>query len=97
MDDERIVIAEESNPQKYPKLVASGDVDGTTLEAFEHYAKRQERPLGSASAQASAQVPFMITTAQKQRLREMGYDDEAIRSMTPETAHKLLSILPPPY
>jgi phosphotransferase system IIA component len=39
-----------------------------------------------------ALVPFMITRAQKQRLREMGHDQEAIENMTPEAAHKLLGI-----
>ena len=30
-----------------------------------------------------AQMPFMVTNAQKQKLREMGYEDEAISNMTP--------------
>jgi hypothetical protein len=54
--------------------------------------------MSTAQREQSAQVPFMITAAQKQRLREMGHHDEAIRAMTPEEAHKLLGILPPlPY
>jgi hypothetical protein len=39
------------------------------------------------------QIPFMITKAQKQTLREMGYDDAAISKMTPEQAHKALGIM----
>jgi hypothetical protein len=46
MDGERIVFTEESNPQSYLKLIASGDVDGTMLEALEDYVKRQKRRLG---------------------------------------------------
>jgi hypothetical protein len=56
MDGERIVFTEESNPQNYLKLVASGDVDGTMLEALEDYVKRQKRRcrLGISPAQPSA-------------------------------------------
>jgi hypothetical protein len=47
---------------------------------------------------STVQVPFMITADMKQRLRALGKDDEAIRAMTPEEAHKLLGWLPPlPY
>jgi hypothetical protein len=35
----------------------------------------------------------MITQAQKQQLREMGHDDDAIIKMTPEQAHKALGVL----
>jgi hypothetical protein len=49
MDGERIVFTEESNPQNYLKLIASGDVDGTMLEALEDYVKRQKRRLGIAN------------------------------------------------
>jgi hypothetical protein len=46
----------------------------------------------------SAQVPFMITLAQKEQLRNMGYSDADIVNMTPEQAHKVLGVLPPlPY
>jgi hypothetical protein len=38
----------------------------------------------------------MITQAQKQRLRELGHDEETIQKMTPEAAQKLLGVLPPP-
>jgi hypothetical protein len=45
MDGERVVFTEESNPQNYLKLIASGDVDGTMLEALEDYVKRQKSAL----------------------------------------------------
>jgi hypothetical protein len=35
MDGERVVFTEETNPQNYLKLIASGEVDGTMLEALE--------------------------------------------------------------
>jgi hypothetical protein len=116
MDGERVVFTEESDPQNYLKLIASGDVDETMLEALEDYVKRQKKRLvnayraGMAQMAASghkppptllggvgeqgewettshdskaAQIPFMITNAQKMQLREMGYNDDAISSMTP--------------
>jgi len=43
-----------------------------------------------AAQNASAKVPFMITNQQKQLLRELGHDDDAISKMTPEQAHKAL-------
>lgn len=45
MDGERIVFTEESNPQSYLKLIASGEVDETMLEALEDYVKRQKKRL----------------------------------------------------
>ena len=45
MDGERVVFTEESNPSNYLKLVASGDVDETMLEALEDYVKRQKKRL----------------------------------------------------
>jgi hypothetical protein len=50
MDGERIVFTEESNPQNYLKLIASGDVDETMLEALEDYVKRQKKRLGVNAA-----------------------------------------------
>jgi len=50
MDGERIVFTEESNPQNYLKLIASGDVDETMLEALEDYVKRQKKRLAPKAA-----------------------------------------------
>jgi hypothetical protein len=38
-------------------------------------------------------MPFMITNAQKAKLRAIGYDDDAISKMTPEQAHQNLRIM----
>src|SRR6266566_1791648 len=46
MPGERIVFVEENNPQQYVKLVASGDVDATLLDALQDYVKRQKKRLG---------------------------------------------------
>jgi hypothetical protein len=56
MDGERIVFTEESNPQNYLKLVASGDVDETMLEALEDYVKRQKKRLTAAYQAGVAQM-----------------------------------------
>ena len=42
--------------------------------------------------EASAQASFMITLAQKQQLRELGYSEAAISAMTPEDAHRILGL-----
>jgi hypothetical protein len=39
-----------------------------------------------------ASVPFMITQAQKARLRDVGYSDAVISAMTPEDARRLLQL-----
>ncbi len=38
-------------------------------------------------------VSLMITLAQKDRLREMSYDEVAISHMTPAQAHAVLGVL----
>lgn len=57
MDGERIVFTEETNPQNYLKLIASGEVDETMLEALEDYVKRQKKRLspGRAAVRAVAE------------------------------------------
>jgi hypothetical protein len=37
-------------------------------------------------------VSFMITLAQKDRLRQLGYDETAISAMTPQDAHRILRL-----
>jgi hypothetical protein len=39
-----------------------------------------------------ARMPFMITNAQKENLRAIGYDD-AIGNMMPEHAHRNLKVM----
>ena len=46
MEGERVVFTEETNPQNYLKLIASGDVDESMLEALEDFVKRQKKRLG---------------------------------------------------
>jgi hypothetical protein len=54
MDGERIVFTEESTPQNYLKLIASGEVDETMLEALEDYVRRQKKRLDPARQMAEA-------------------------------------------
>jgi hypothetical protein len=44
MVGERIVFTEESTPQQYLKIVASGEVGETLLDALQDYVKRQKKP-----------------------------------------------------
>jgi len=50
MEGERVVFTEETNPQNYLKLIASGEVDETMLEALEDYVKRQKKRLKTSEA-----------------------------------------------
>jgi hypothetical protein len=60
MDGERVVFTEESAPQVYLKLVATGDLDEYLLDALDTYVKRQRKRLNiqpeahSASGKATA-------------------------------------------
>jgi hypothetical protein len=55
MDGERVVFTEESDPQVYLKVVASGEVDELLLDALDDYVKRQRRRLASqATAKKSS-------------------------------------------
>jgi len=45
MDGERIVFTEESQPNQYVKLVASGEVDEDLLDAISDYVNRQKKRL----------------------------------------------------
>jgi len=48
MDGERVAFTEEGQPGQYLKLVASGEVDDTMLEALEDYVKRQRKRLAAS-------------------------------------------------
>lgn len=52
MEGERVVFTEESAPQRYFKLVASGEPDEYLLEALADYVKRQRRRLGFSDTNA---------------------------------------------
>jgi hypothetical protein len=49
MDGERVAFTEEGQPGQYLKLIASGTVDDTMLEALEDFVKRQRKRLAAAS------------------------------------------------
>lgn len=53
MDGERVVFTEETDPQNYVKLVASGAVDDSLLEAIEDYVKRQRKRLKASKDEAA--------------------------------------------
>lgn len=51
MDGERVVFTEESTPQQYVKLIATGEVDETLLDALEDYVKRQKKRLARPTSE----------------------------------------------
>jgi hypothetical protein len=48
MDSERVVFTEESQPNQYLKLIASGPIDDGLLDALEDFVKRQRRRVNTA-------------------------------------------------
>jgi hypothetical protein len=50
MDGERVAFTEEGQPGQYLKLIASGDVDDSMLEALEDFVKRQRKRLAAPKA-----------------------------------------------
>ena len=46
MEGERVVFVEESTPSQYLKIVASGELDMSLLDALKDYVKHQEKRLG---------------------------------------------------
>jgi len=58
--------------------------------------EKSEGPLASPVSNASeekmsASVPFMITKDMKNRLSLLGYSEEEVRKMTPDSAHQILN------
>ncbi|MFO1185377.1 MAG: hypothetical protein U1E56_11400 [Bauldia sp.] len=53
MEGERVALIEESKPGQYLKLIASGEVDSTMLEALEDFVKRQRKRLGAQTVSES--------------------------------------------
>jgi hypothetical protein len=68
MQGEHVVFAEENNPQTYVKLIATGDLDDTPLEALEAYVQRQEQTVGKERGRQLRRPPTrydMMTLATK--------------------------------
>jgi hypothetical protein len=49
MPGERVVFTEESDPERYVKLIAAGEIYETLLDALTDYVKRQRKRLGAIS------------------------------------------------
>jgi hypothetical protein len=47
-------VAAGPNPLQYVKLIASGDVDATLLDAIEDYVKRQKKRLAAPKKEEAA-------------------------------------------
>jgi len=60
MEGERVVFTEESNPRKYVKLVANGEIDETLLDALSSYVERQRNRLSGAAERPRGSIPRLI-------------------------------------
>lgn len=73
MEGERVVFTEENDPQTYVKLIASGIVDDTLLEALEDYVKRQRKRLNVMSRLTD---PSKRAVAEAEVVRRGNQEDE---------------------
>jgi hypothetical protein len=63
MESERVAFIEENQPGQYLKLIASGDVDDTMLEALEDYVKRQRKRLVAVASASEELLRRKVGTA----------------------------------
>ena len=93
MESERVVFVEESDPQRYVKLVASGEVDATLLDALSDYVKRQRKRLGPLSKDQETAIESLLMSIvnkishpvmnQMRRFYETGEPDAAQNPQDP--------------
>ena len=76
MEGERVVFTEETDPANYVKLVASGAVDDSLLEALEDYVKRQRKRLVTAYQAGVAQIVASGKTPPRSIIGGAGKEDE---------------------
>ena len=80
--------------QKGNRLQITADVDlegiGELKDILGHYEAILQRL--AARKPSSTAVSFLITHHQKAELRERGFTDDQIHTMTPEEAHRLLGL-----
>jgi hypothetical protein len=76
MEGERVVFTEETDPANYVKLVASGAVDDSLLEALEDYVKRQRKRLVTAYQAGVAQMAASGKTPPRTIIGGAGKEDE---------------------
>jgi hypothetical protein len=55
MEGERVVFTEESDPEQYIKVIASGEVDDSLLDALSDYVKRQRKRLADSQKAVTRQ------------------------------------------
>jgi hypothetical protein len=81
--------------ENHPHMAWSDEVGcqcGAGMPCERNLAEGHEEPDVSQVIVEAAQMPFMITNAQKAKLRAIGYDYDAISKMTPEQAHRDLKM-----
>jgi hypothetical protein len=76
MEGERIVFTEESTPLQYVKLVASGVVDESLLDAIEDYVKRQKKRLAHKGSIPDYKDPEYLERRRLETIRRVNATDE---------------------
>jgi hypothetical protein len=89
------------------RIIASGDVDESLLDALEVYLKLQKRRLtrqrqsksssidsfaSESTGNKESRVSFLVTQEQKAQLRQRDYSDDDIAQMKPAEAHRILGV-----
>jgi plasmid stabilization system protein ParE len=81
--------------QDQAEIEAFDQLIGTIADKFKIGRSRRNELVGGETGLQTEDiegVPFLITQAQKSRLRELGIDDDQIRDMKPKEAHRILGI-----
>jgi hypothetical protein len=77
MEGERVVFTEESNPQSYLKLIASGDVDETDAGSARGLCETPKKRLVAAYQAGVAQMAASGKKPPRSIIGGAGEDDEA--------------------
>lgn len=96
----RLIVSGAIGVKEIDRLIQKLQIDKEILADQDEVSEGEgDGPFPWQSKAQPAQMPFMITQAQKQQLRDLGYSEEAISNMTPQRSLDLLAggIKAPPY
>ena len=79
-----------ASPKRPVRRVLADPPDPPEVEDHAH---RTFEAATTEHKEAGTGVSFIITKAQKAELRERGYNEEQIREMKPEDAHRALGLI----
>jgi hypothetical protein len=94
----RLIVSGAIGVKEIDRLIQKLQIDKEIL-ADQDEGLEGDDPSAWQSKEQPARMPFMVTQAQKQQLRDLGYSAEAISNMTPQRSLDLLAsgIKAPPY